>query len=219
MVFKNINFWIPLVGIVISQNLQVQYEMDGDRQYFVSTFEMFKPDDYGSTFWFVDFEYDAPGKNAASLAYLEIARYIDLPFTNYFQSTFQFNDGLTSTFSMGPVWLAGISKEISNPFIPLTVDVLFRRAISAISPDIQFTGVWFKPFIDGKLVFTGFIDVWSIDNSAGDGKDWVVFSEPQVWYSLSKNASIGGEVHIQYNFPVPTEPWEFFPTIGLKWDF
>ncbi len=215
-------FLFLFTGIIFCQNIQLQYELDSDRKYVVSTLEMFKPDDYGSTFWFVDFEYNDTGNKSASLAYWEIARYLDLPVTDLFQFTLQYNDGLSSSFGgfgLGQVWLTGISKQLNLSGLPITVDILYRQQVGFDSPDIQFTGVWYKPLLNEKLIFTGFVDIWSADNSAADGKDWVVFSEPQIWYALSKNASIGGEAHIQYNFPMKNDTWELFPTVGLKWDF
>ena len=63
-----------LSTMAFSQNLQLHYEASGDREYLVSTLEMFKPDQYGSTFLFVDMEYDGSGVKGLSLAYWEIAR-------------------------------------------------------------------------------------------------------------------------------------------------
>lgn len=206
-------------GLIFCQNMQVHYEVDSDRQYVVTTLEMFKPDDYGSTYWFVDFEYNEPGNNSASLAYWEIARYFTLPVTDAFQYTLQYNDGLTSSYALGQVWLTGISKELNLPGLPITLDVLYRQQVGSGSPDIQLTGVWYKSLFNEKLTLAGFVDLWSMDNSYGDGKDWVVFSEPQCWYNLSENAAVGGEVHVQYNFPMKNDTWEFFPTLGLKWEF
>ncbi|NQV38616.1 MAG: DUF5020 family protein [Candidatus Marinimicrobia bacterium] len=220
MIFKSLLFLILFAGTVFCQNLQLQYELDSDRHHLVSTLEMFKPDDYGSTFWFIDFEYNDTGNKSVSLAYFEIARYVNLPFSNIFQGTVQYNDGLTTSFGgLGQVWLTGISKQLNLPGLPITVDILYRQQVGFDSPDIQFTSVWYKPLLNEKLIFTGFVDIWSADNSAADGKDWVVFSEPQIWYAFSKNASIGGEAHIQYNFPMKNDTWELFPTVGLKWDF
>ena len=59
---------IGAANVVYAQNLQVFY--DTGRGCVTSTFEMFRPDGGGSTFFFVDFDYSP---NAVG-AYWEIAR-------------------------------------------------------------------------------------------------------------------------------------------------
>jgi len=209
------------IGVIplFSQNLQLHYELSDQRQYLVSTLEGYTQDTYGATYWFVDFEYNESKIKSASSAYLEFARYINLPTIDLFQTTIQYNDGLTSSFSFDQIWLGGISREMDIPFIPFTLDILYRKQTGHPSNDIQLTVVWFKPMYSEKLLFAGFVDLWSFDNASANGKDWILFSEPQVWYTFWQNAAIGGEVHIQYNFPTITSSFEFYPTIGFKWDF
>ena len=74
---KQLILFIFLLGGIFSyaQNLQLHYDFGNDRQYFTTTLEMFKPDAYGSTFFFVDMDYDDLGSGGGlSLAYWEIAR-------------------------------------------------------------------------------------------------------------------------------------------------
>ena len=61
-----------------AQNLQLHYDFGKDRKYVTSTVEMFKPDKWGSTFFFIDMNYDADNGKTISLAYWEIARGISL---------------------------------------------------------------------------------------------------------------------------------------------
>ena len=42
-----------------AQDIQLHYDMGKDRKYLTSTVEMFKPDQYGSTFFFIDMDYGA----------------------------------------------------------------------------------------------------------------------------------------------------------------
>ena len=60
---------IFVVSISTGQNLQIHYDFAEDRRYFTSTLEMYKPDEKGATFWFVDFEYNQPGNKSASVGY------------------------------------------------------------------------------------------------------------------------------------------------------
>lgn len=55
-------------------NLQLHYDFGKDRNYVTTTLEMFKPDKWGNTFFFVDFDYNMGEQNHPSSAYMEIAR-------------------------------------------------------------------------------------------------------------------------------------------------
>jgi len=57
-----------------AQNLQVMYDFGNGRQNVTSTLEMFKPDKWGNTFFFVDMEFNQGTENHPSSAYMEIAR-------------------------------------------------------------------------------------------------------------------------------------------------
>jgi hypothetical protein len=84
-------------------------------------------------------------------------------------------------------------------------------------PDAQLTVTWFKGFLDNKLSFTGFLDIWTQDEAMEDGKEMVLLTEPQLWYSLGKHLSVGGEVELSKNFV--SDDFEIMPTLGFKWNF
>ena len=82
-----------------AQNLQVLYDFGEDRKYYTTTLEMFKPDKFGATFFFVDMDYNNGSNKAVSLSYWEIARYINLPFIDdKLSATVQYNDGHVGGF-------------------------------------------------------------------------------------------------------------------------
>lgn len=60
---------------VLAQNIQVHYDFGKDRKYVTTTLEMFKPDKWGSTFFFVDYDYNVGDVKGVSTTYMEIARY------------------------------------------------------------------------------------------------------------------------------------------------
>ncbi len=210
---------VLLLSLLAGQNLQLHYELDQGRRYMVSTLEMFRPDDFGATYWFVDVQYDDSGTKSASLAYLELARYFKFPLGNKLQTTVQYNDGLFLGGGLGQVWLGGVSTYLNLPILPLTVDLLYRHQSGTVSNDIQITTVWSRTVFDGKISLMGFFDLWTFANAGNDGKDWIFLSEPQLWYHLTEQAALGGEIHIFYNFPVVSQAWEFYPTLGFKWEF
>ena len=218
MIRKIVSLLIILNTFVFSQNLQLHYEASGDREYLVSTLEMFKPDQYGSTFWFVDMEYNTPGVKNGNLAYWEIARSITLPVNNL-SATIEYNDGVASDFPITQVWLVGLNYYLDLGFVALPVDVLYRAAQGADSPDFQVTTSWYVPLMDGNIEFSGFFDFLSQDEFGTEDKELVILGEPQLWYNANEHLSIGTEVEISNNFVFGADGIQALPTVGLRWTF
>ena len=122
---KKITRFMALVGLMLclplvslkAQNLQVFY--DTGREQVTTTLEMFRPDAFGSTFYFVDMDYSPK----AIGAYTEIAR--ELCFWqdtdwNWLSVHIEFNGGLSTGLSFNNSWLAGLtysghSADFSRP--------------------------------------------------------------------------------------------------------
>lgn len=219
---------LTLSASAFAQNLQLHYDMGTDRKYFTSTFEMFKPDEYGSTFTFVDFDYNWNGNKSISLAYFEIARYVDLKFVKGLSATVQYNDGVIgnningspSSIPLGHIWLAGVSYPVNLGFVTLNTDLLYRKDYNSDGPDAQLTVSWFVPFLDGKLNFTGFMDIWSQKAKfPGAERQFVLLTEPQLWFNVTKHLAIGSEVEISNNFIYNKSSVQVNPTAAVKWNF
>src|SRR3990172_1847642 len=193
-----------------AQNFQLHYDMGAGRHYFTSTFEIFTPDEYGSTFAFIDMDYDSPGNKSVWVGYFEIACYISLPFLKSISATLQYNDGVAVWGPLGHTWLAGISFPLHLPLVTLYTDVLYRRDYSFPGHAVQLTFVWSKSYAKNRLHFMGYMDVWSKPLPDGGGETGVQ-AEPQIWLSLNKHLLVGGEAEISRNF-LPTDKWEFMPT-------
>lgn len=220
------------VSKLFSQNLQLHYDFGEDRKYFTSTFEMFKPDEYGSTFMFIDFDFNFPGNNSISLAYFEIARYIAI--YKKLSLTLQYNDGLTAVsaqelgniaVTLNQTWLAGISLPIDLYYIILNTDLLFRKTYGSEAPDGQITITWFIPFLDNQFSFTGFIDIWMQDellrlrDTPSDNKEIVFLAEPQIWFNIAPHISLGTEIEISNNFLPFQDDIKVMPTFAVRWNF
>ncbi len=213
--------------IAFSQNLQLHYDFGQNRKYITTTLEMFKTDEYGATYTFVDFDFNNDGNKSLSLAYWEIARYITLPFINKdFSFTVQYNDGVARiknigiAVPLGHVWLTGISYPIDLGFITLNTDLLYRSSYGSSAPDAQVTFVWLKNFLSDNITFTGFMDIWSADKNSGSGKKTVVIlTEPQIWYNIYHHLSVGSEIEISNNFIPNSNKIEVNPTLAVKWIF
>ena len=213
-----------------AQNIQVLY--DTDRGCVTSTVEMFRPDAYGSTYFFVDI--DASPK--VSGAYWEISREL-----NFWQDTelswlsahLEYNGGLNSTAGMfNNSWLVGAtysghSKDFSKTWslsamykaIPGTVDVLGNCQMH----NFQITGVWGIRFANGWCDFSGFFDFWR-EHRPWQETSFIFLSEPQFWVNLNKikgwekiNLSVGGEVELSVNFY--KKGFAALPAVGAKWTF
>lgn len=210
-----------------SQNVQLHYDMGEDRGYFTSTVEMFKPDQWGTTFFFIDMDYgvneDLEGVN---LAYFEIARtfkLMDSPFSlhaEYNGGLFQIDTAIT--VNIENAWLGGIdyswnAEDFSKGY---SLKALYKYIQGKHDASFQFTAVWYYNFANNKMSFAGFFDYWredrDLDFDGGMGK-WVLLTEPQLWYNASKNLSIGTEIELSNNFIA--EEFKVMPTAAVKWTF
>ena len=213
-----------------AQNLQLLY--DTDRDCITTTFEMFRPDAFGSTFLFVDMDYATNPlvKGRAIGAYTEIARefcfWQDTEWS-WLSVHAEFDGGLAGAFSFNNHWLAGLtysghsedfSKTWSVSAMYSAIPGLKDNAGRCRMHNFQLTGVWGISFADGWCSFSGFADFWS------EGSTFVLLSEPQFWVNLSKikgwgniPLSVGGELEISNNFV--EKGFRALPALGAKWTF
>ncbi|MBN2215630.1 MAG: DUF5020 family protein [Bacteroidales bacterium] len=217
------------------QNLQLHYDFGEDRQFFTSTLEMFKPDSLGSTFWFVDFDFNSPDKpRGISTAYWEMSRDFYIPGIKRINGLeelgfhVEYNDGVQiekpdsgeiTGYNLNSTWLAGLSYPVKLGNVVIGTMLLYKYPRGANSADFQFTAVWFQPLFNDRIIVTGFLDVWSQDKLYEDGKEIVFQTEPQFWYAFHKNLFVGSEIEVSRNFPFGPNDWKFQPTLAVKWEF
>lgn len=222
-----------------AQNLQLHFDprnsLYGDNaastNYLTATFEMFKPDQWGSTFMFVDFDFNF-NKRSAGLVYAEIAR--DFKIGDFaLMPHLEYNGGLglikntKNGFSIPNSYLAGISYPFKAGNFFMGTYVAYKlNAFPENSHDVQWTLTWTGNLLDNKLTLSGFADVWTENkNQTGegteDGKKVIFLSEPQIWYNITPNFSIGSEVELSYNFVNKFKESKFYaiPTLATKWSF
>ena len=208
-------------------NIQEQFDLN--RGHLTTTLEMFKTDNWGSTFFFTDI-YHPRKLSSPTGYYTEIARAL-----NFWQDSnlgalsahVEWNGGQFASNA----WLFGAEYLLhSQDFkYTLTLEVLYKtisgqKALDLMDPAVrpfdkvsdvplQFTIVWGCNDIFGVegLSFSGFADFWWenwawTDPEGNTEKTSVVFiSEPQIWYCIGQffncpNLNIGGEVEFAYNF-------------------
>lgn len=164
-------------------NLQVFYDFGQDRKFVTTTLEMFQPDNWGNTFFFVDYDHnymvtDFDGKKtnySPSGTYMEIARCL-----NFWKDTklgglsaqVEYNGGFGAyaggSYPINHAFLAGADYSFFWPhktgFTSLSLKVLYKKFIQVEqSVPMQLTAVWncvdFFGLVPG-LTFTGFADLW-----------------------------------------------------------
>lgn len=212
------------------QNIQLHYDMG--RDVLTSTVEMFRPDDGGSTYFFVDMDYNPK----VTGAYFEISR--ELCFwkeskVDWLSVHLEYNGGLnTAAGSFNNAWLGGLtysghSADWSKTWslsamykaIPGTVDTFGKCQMH----NFQITGVWNLDFFNHWLSFNGFMDFWK-ETRSWQGTDFIFLTEPQLWVNLRNikgwdkiNLSVGTEVELSANFV--GKGFHAMPTAAVKWTF
>lgn len=224
-------FVLALVPVCArGQNIQLHYDLG--RNSVTSTIEMFRADKGGSTFFFVDFDYNPK----VTGAYFEISR--ELCFwqdtgLNWLSAHLEYNGGLnTAAGSFNNAWLGGLtysghSEDWSKTWslsamykaIPGTSDASGRCQMH----NFQITGVWNLDFFNHWLSFNGFFDFWR-EMRPWQGTEFIFMTEPQLWVNLRNikgwedvNLSLGTEVELSANFV--GKGFHAMPTLAAKWTF
>jgi hypothetical protein len=208
-----------------SQNIQLHYDLGEERNFFTTTVEMFKPDSWGSTFFFIDMDYSAETRgvdNGISLAYWEIARAFKWNETQKIMPRVEYNGGVFALtdnqyFPIENVWIAGLertwaSADFSKIF---TFQTNYKYIQGKEDASFQLTAVWTIQMLEGKLTFTGFADFWKEEMFWGT--DYRFLSEPQLWFNATKNLSLGTEIELSNNFVA--DEFKVMPTLGVKYTF
>ncbi|MDD6951681.1 MAG: DUF5020 family protein, partial [Parabacteroides sp.] len=161
-------FLLALLSLAVwagkSQNVQLHYDLGGalydkdldGRPVLTSTVEMFKPDKWGSTYFFVDMDYTSKG---IASAYWEIARELSFwkaPFSVHVE----YNGGLSNQSSFNNAYLGGLTytfntKDFTKGF---TLTGMYKYIQKSEKPNnFQLTGTWYVHFAkNGLCTFSGF---------------------------------------------------------------
>ncbi len=234
---RRILFSVALLFVFVlsqAQNLQLHFDprhsLYGDNvssaNYLTATYEMFRPDKWGSTFMFVDLDFNLD-KTGIGLAYAEIAR--DFKVGNCpLMPHIEYNGGLGLVngtgfgFSIPSSYLAGASYSFQlGKFFMGTYLTYKLNAFEKASHDVQWTVTWNANFLNDKLSLGGFLDLWTENKDQSGltdaGKKVIFLSEPQIWYNFTPNIAVGSEVELSYNFI--GNKFYAIPTLAAKWNF
>ena len=224
------------LGATVHAQTNFQTFYDFGRKHFTTTLEGFHQDNWGNTFFFIDYDYNNKDGNkiiSPNNTYFEIARCL-----NFWGETalaplslqVEYNGGfgtwgnlngipgvdygafpVNSAFLFGVDWFLH-SADFNNT---LNLKVLYKHFVGLPSKvPMQFTAVWGLQDLFGLkgLRFSGFVDFWS------EYDNLVILSEPQLWFQLFDHFNIGGEVELSYNF-AGMEGFHVMPCLGTKWVF
>lgn len=220
---------IAIMGMLNAQNLQLHYDFGEGRQYLTSTVELFKPDKIGSTFFFIDMDYDVSNAKV-KLAYWEIARDFKFKKCPIMFHT-EYNGGFGQTdlggaYQINSSFLNGLSyswnsKDYSKGITFIAAHKFITQKDKA---SFQLTAVWYLKFWKNRFLFTGFADFWKEKNDYFTNADlgtitqYVFLSEPQLWYNITKKFAVGTEIEIAANFALH-KGFKVCPTLGVKYIF
>lgn len=224
-------------------NAQLFYDFGDDREFMTLTLEMFKADKWGSSYFFVDHDFNygdhVKGPNLSpGGSYLEISRAL-----NFWKNTklkdlslhAEYDGGITKSYPINSAWLFGVDyfmhdKSFRNT---LTLQALYKNIHKSDSNvPMQITAVWACNDLFGVkgLKFDGFADFWwethNVDyaeDGSCDVKHTVFITEPQLWYNVGRhfgcdNLSVGTEIELSNNFG-SVGGFKCRPCLGAKWDF
>ena len=224
-----------------AQEVQFQYDFHrsqaSNQPYLTTTLTATHFDKWGSTFYFVDFDFtDSPDK----VVYGEVQRAL-----NFWQDTklkdmyllVEYNGGIlpVANAKISQAFLTGVGysfhDETFRNFVQL--QVLYRHFFgnSFGNPlqdlPLQFTAVYTLKQLFGVegLVFMGFADFWWQEGFVNGKNTSIVFSaEPQLWYNVGRhfgvdNFHIGGEVEVSVNAYSTTQHFTAWPAAGIRWTF
>jgi hypothetical protein len=222
------------IGYVSAQNIQLHFDPRHalhsntfERNYFTATFEMFKADKWGSTFGFIDMDFNQ-SKGNIGMAYLEIARDQNLG-SFPLRAHLEFNGGVgnnnTSGFSIDNAYLVGPSYATTIGKVNLGTYLVYKyNAFERASNDIQWTVTWGTNLFNDKVTVSGFLDIWTENKDktkakTTNSKKVILLTEPQFWYNVNQNLSLGTEIEISNNFVAWSNKALVNPTIAAKWNF
>lgn len=219
------------VGGAVAQNIQLHYDLGralykslDERPWVTTTVEMFKADNWGSTYFFVDMDYTDKG---IASAYWEISR--ELKFWKApFSAHVEYNGGLNY---INNAFLGGATYSWNNSDFSKTfgIQVLYKYIQKNAKPhNFQLTGTWTLNFWQGKFTMSGFADFWREKHTdeKGQNHNFIFITEPQFWINLNKfkhvndnlNLSVGSEWELSTNFAT-RDGFYFIPTLAMKWSF
>ncbi len=211
-----------------AQNLQLYYDMGHktsdlltERPAAHATFEMMKPDKFGSTFLLADADFNQEGANMVFLEIVRSLRFWDLPLHIHLE----YNGGLTSQYPIHNMGYLGLSYLFSNADHSknLSLAASYKYIHGGLMQNTFQLAAYWEVYTNNKPFNTmGFFKYWQEDR--GYNKNIILWSN-QFWMNLNRlecvnddlRLSVGGKLEISQN--QYGEGFACVPMVGAKWSF
>jgi hypothetical protein len=224
----------------MSQNLQLHYDFRhnidpklNSKNYPTFNFEYFKDiDTISSGSFLLKIQTDLNGKNSnvgqvftqvsQSLRFWKPKVYLSLnysgglgitPDSYGFYLSNSFGLGASYPFQWNGAWFA--------------INLLFRyNAFDRPSYDPQLTLYFGKGFLNYRIFTAGSFVFWTENRNQGNeftknltGKKFAFFVDPQIWIRIKNGFSAGSRINIYYHLLSDDNQMQFYPTLGMKYQF
>ncbi|WP_259066970.1 DUF5020 family protein [Mucilaginibacter sp. X4EP1] len=230
---------------LFSQNIQLHYDFrhtidpaHNSQNFPTLYFEYFKSLDSGKSFikpgaFFIKMESDLQGDGGnIGKAFIQASQtfrfwqpkiYLSAQYsgglgvTNPAQYSYYINNAL----SLGPSY----SFQWQGAYFTSTVYYTYNM-LKKPSNDIMLSFYWGKGFWNYKVEFAGDFELYTLNKNLGDdltkdmhGKTVSFFGEPQVWFKIKGNFSMGSKILLYYHVITTENLFEVYPTIAARVKF
>ena len=100
------------------------------------------------------------------------------------------------------------------------------NAFKKPSNDVMYSLYWGRGFWNYKVEFSGDIELYTRNKNIGDaytanlrGKWFSFFGEPQVWFRVHKNFSLGSKINMYFHVLTDENLLQVYPTIAARFKF
>jgi hypothetical protein len=205
-------------------NLQVHREMGTinvnettkvKRDGFKAKFEMLGRDSLGIYYWNTSTVYSSSDKNVNG----QVQIFRGIRFSKH--TMFQAVVGHQSATGATSQWYLGIHHPLKFGRVKLLPFFAYVYNKDQKSADFRFTTGVSTLLAKKKILIFGFLNAYTKDKIVPDGpatKEIAFQANPQVWYRIRKQISVGGEVGIDY-LASRYQKCIVIPTAGARWNF
>jgi hypothetical protein len=219
-----------------SQTLQLHYDcrhsidpQHFDKNFPTLFFELFKQQSIGS--FLLKMQSDLDGKqNNIGKFYMQVSQSLKF-WQPKIYLTIQYSGGIgiaepgqygfyiNNAFSIGTAFSFQWDGAWVSVFLSFTYNVL-----QIPSHDVLCSFYWGKGFLNYKIEFSGDFNLYTINKNHGDawtanqhGKRIAFYAEPQLWFNVSKNFSLGSKINIYYHVLTYANVLQTYPTIAVRY--
>jgi hypothetical protein len=133
----------------------------------------------------------------------------------------QYSYYINNCFSIGPSYPFQWQGAYFNAIVYYSYNMLQKP-----SNDVMLSFYWGKGFWNYKMEFDGDFELYTLNRNQGtaatnnlSGKIVSFFGEPQVWFKIHHNFSMGSKFIMYYHVITPQNQFEVYPTVAVRVKF